>query len=261
MADVLVERVDDVVWIRLQNPRRRNAFNVEMTRKMIAAFEDASSAYAVVLTGSEGSFCAGGSLDQLGQPDPENLRELFQANLKLVEAIRSCPRPVIAAVNGAAAGGGNELVIACDFAVAAASATFGQTGPKVGSSPVLGGTNLLSIQIGEKRAKEMAMLCRRYSAQQALELGFVNEVVADDALEPRVWEWITEIKALSPRYLEITKLNSNLWWNNSLDSVRNGLGMLTQAIGSPDMIEGATAFLEKRKPRFPAPGSSTTEQS
>jgi 1,4-dihydroxy-2-naphthoyl-CoA synthase len=160
---------------------------------------------------------------------------------------------VFAAVNGAAAGGGNELIVACDLAVAARSATFGQTGPRVGSAPVTGATNVLAVQIGEKRAKEMAMLCRRYTAEQALELGLINAVVDDDELEAAVEAIVSELAALSPRYLEITKVSSNVWWNAARDSFSTGLGMLVQAIGSDDMIEGATAFLEKRPPKFPDP--------
>ena len=161
-----------------------------------------------------------------------------------------CPRPVIAAVNGAAAGGGNELVVACDLAIAARSATFGQTGPRVGSAPVTGATNVMSVQIGEKRAKELSFLCRRYTAEQALEMGLVNKVVDDDDLDAQVRSWCAEITALSPRYLEIAKVSSNIWWNSARDSFTNGLGMLIQAIGSEDMVEGANAFLEKRPPKF-----------
>ncbi|WP_132992139.1 enoyl-CoA hydratase/isomerase family protein [Gordonia zhaorongruii] len=253
MSNVNVTRDDDVIWIELDRPDRLNAYDIDMARTLISTFGDASDAYAVVLTGAGRGFCAGGALNQLDDPDPALLRELFTASLQLCDAIRTCPRPVIAAVNGAAAGGGNELVIACDFAIAARSASFGQTGPRVGSSPVLGATNVLPLQIGEKRAREMAMLCRRYSADQALDMGLVNEVVDDDQLVPRVREWIDEIKSLSPRYLEITKASSNLYWNNAQDSMRNGLGMLIQAIGSDDMVEGASAFLAGRAPDFPAP--------
>ena len=92
---------------------------------------------------------------------------MFYGSLNVYEAIRNSPRPVIAAVNGAAAGGGNELVVACDLAIAVESATFGQTGVRVGSAPVLGGTNFLAMTIGEKRAKEVAFMCRRYKAREA----------------------------------------------------------------------------------------------
>lgn len=253
MSDVEVETRENATWIRLNRPERRNAYDPEMAKVIVEAIEGASASRAVVLTGSGGSFCAGGSLASLATPTTAHMRTLFNSSLRMVNAIRSCPRPVIAAVHGAAAGGGNELVIACDLAIATRSSTFGQTGPRVGSAPVTGATNVLSVQIGEKRAKEMAFLCRRYSAEQALELGLINAVVDDDALEAAVDDMCAEIAKLSPRYLEITKVNSNVWWNAASDSFANGLGMLVQAVGSDDMLEGANAFLEKRKPSFPPP--------
>jgi 2-ketocyclohexanecarboxyl-CoA hydrolase len=250
---VTVKRRGDATWITFAAPERRNAFDPAMAAAAVEALEAATASRAVVITGAPGAFCAGGSLRMLGTPAIEEMRGLYRGSLRLLDAVRQCPRPVIAAVNGAAAGGGNELVIACDLAIAARSATFGQTGPRVGSSPVMGATNVLGVQIGEKRAKEMAMLCRRYSATEALELGLVNRVVDDDQLEAAVDEVVAELAELSPRYLEITKVSSNLWWNAARDSFSNGLGMLVQAVGSADMVEGATAFLDKRHPRFPPP--------
>lgn len=251
MAAIEVETRGGIVTVTINRPERRNAYDLEMARAMIDAVEGAVDAEVVVIRGAGGAFCAGGALDQLGEPDPRELRALFTTSLKLLDAIRACPRPVIAAVDGAAAGGGNELVVACDFAIATERSTFGQTGPKVGSAPVLGATQLMSLQIGEKRAREMAMLCRRYTAEQALAMGLVNEVVADAAaLDDAVARWADEVHALSPRYLEIVKVSSNQWWHQSRDNMTSGLGMLIQAIGSEDMVEGATAFLEKRRPDF-----------
>ena len=94
------------------------------------------------------------------------------------------------------------------------------------------------------------MLCRRYPARRALELGWVNAVVADDELEAEVTRWADELLGMSARYLEIAKISSNVWWNACRDNFLSGLGMLVQAIGSADMREGAKAFLEKRAPRF-----------
>jgi 2-ketocyclohexanecarboxyl-CoA hydrolase len=250
MAAVDVVRRAGAVFITLNRPDRLNAYDLGMARAVIAAVEDAADAEAVVIAGAGGAFCAGGAIDQLGEPDPDQLRTLFASSLKLLDSIRACPRPVIAAIDGPAAGGGNELVVACDFAIATRRSTFGQTGPKVGSAPVLGATNLMAVQIGEKRAKEMAMLCRRYSAEQALAMGLINEVVPDDGLDEAVDRWLGEIHRLSPRYLEIAKISSNQWWNQSKDNMSSGLGMLVQAIGSEDMVEGANAFLEKRRPDF-----------
>lgn len=175
---------------------------------------------------------------------------MFYGSLRLFEAIRTSPRPVIAAVNGAAAGGGNELVVCCDLAIAADNATFGQTGVRVGSAPVLGGTNFLAMSVGEKKAKEIAFMCRRYPAEKALELGLINEVVPADKLEEEVTKWADELLYMSPRYLDIAKISSNVWWNQCRDAYVSGLGMLVQAIGSKDMIEGASAFMEKRRAQF-----------
>ncbi|CND75541.1 dihydroxynaphthoic acid synthase [Mycobacterium tuberculosis] len=254
MSDaVIVESRGPAVWIRLNRPRRRNAYDAEMAGAITAAVESADTARAVVITGSGGSFCAGGSLQSLSTPTTAQMRELYRASLRLFDAIRQCPRPVIAAVDGPAAGGGNELVVACDLALAGRSATFGQTGPKIGSSPVTGATNVMGVQIGEKRAKEIAMLCRRYTAEDALRMGLVNAVVDDGEVEATAQRWVEEIALLSPRYLEITKVSSNIWWDAARASFTNGLGMLIQAVGSADMVEGASAFLAKRPPVFPDP--------
>ncbi len=250
MSDIIVERRGEVAWIKLNRPDRMNAYDAEMARDLIAAIEDAASAGVIVLTGEGRAFCAGGYLANLSDPDPDALRRMFYGSLKVYEALRTSPRPVIAAVNGAAAGGGNELVVACDIAIASDKATFGQTGVRVGSAPVLGGTNFLSMSVGEKRAKEIAFMCRRYPADKALEMGLINAVVPAEQLEDEVTRWADELLYMSPRYLEIAKINSNVWWNQCRDNYLSGLGMLVQAIGSADMIEGASAFMEKRAPQF-----------
>jgi enoyl-CoA hydratase/carnithine racemase len=190
MNDVLVEWRGDAIWIRLNRPERRNAYDPPMADAIIAALEDAPRARAVVITGSGGSFCAGGALTTLSHPTVGAMRSLYATSLRL---------------------------------------------------------------IGEKRAKELALLCRRYSADDAYRMGLVNDVVDDERLEERVGEWVAELAVLSPRYLEITKISSNIWWNSARDSFSTGLGMLVQALAAPDIAEGATAFLEKRAPTFPPP--------
>ena len=251
MGDVIVDRQDQVLWLRLNRPERLNAYDRTTIDEIVAALREHVKARVVVITGEGRAFCAGGYLANLADPDFWELRAMFTGSLELFDAIRSAPMPVIAAVNGPAFGGGNELVVACDLAIAAESARLGQTGVKVGSAPVLGGTNLLAMTVGEKKAKEVAFLCRSYSAAEALELGWINAVVPDDRLTDEVNRWCDEICAMSARYMEVAKTSSNVWWHNLRDNMQSGLGMLMQAIGSPDMIEGATAFMEKRKPQFP----------
>ena len=250
MAEVRAERRGEVAWLVLDHPERLNAYDRTMGDELRRLIDASVDAGVIVITGEGRGFCAGGYLAELANPDEDELRKLFRCSLELFEAIRTSPRPVIAAVNGVAAGGGNELVVACDLAIAAESATFGQTGPRVGSSPVLGGANFLQHSVGEKRGKEIAFLCRRYSAQEAKDMGLINAVVPDDQLDAEVMRWADELLALSPRYLEITKVSSNTLWNQHRDAYMHGVALLTQAVGSYDMIEGARAFVEKRPPRF-----------
>jgi 2-ketocyclohexanecarboxyl-CoA hydrolase len=250
MSDVVVEEKGEVCWIRLNRPERMNSYDAAMARELIEAIRGAASSGVIVITGTGRGFCAGGYLANLSDPDPEELRAMFYGSLDVFEAIRTSARPVIAAINGPAVGGGNELVVACDLAISVESAFLGQTGVSIGSAPVLGGTNFLSMNIGEKRAKEVAFMCRRYTAQEAFEMGWINKVCDDDKLEEEVTAWADELLKMSPRYLDIAKASSNVWWNQSRDSYLNGLNMLVQAIGSEDMIEGATAFMEKRRPKF-----------
>ena len=242
-----------VATVTLDRPARRNAMSTEMVEQaydILTGLANRDDVRLVVFTGSgDRFFCPGADLQ--GGPAGARTPGLWTYQVPVI--LHEMPQVTIAAVNGAAAGGGNELVIACDLAVASSKATFGQTGPRVGSAPVLGGTNIMPIQIGEKRAKELSFLCRRYTAAQALEMGLVNAVVEPEELESTVEEWAAELLALSPRYLEITKISSNIWWNAARDSFLTGLGMLTQAVGSDDMVEGAEAFMAKRKPDFPDP--------
>jgi len=258
MSDIIVERRGDATWITLNRPERKNSYDPKMCAEIVTAIREAGNgdSIAIVITGSGDSFCAGGFLKELANPDPIALRSMFFGSLDLFDVIRNSALPVIAAVNGVAAGGGNELVVACDLAIAVRSATFGQTGVRVGSAPVLGGTNLLAISVGEKRAKEVSLLCRKYDAEKAESLGWINEVVDDSDLEDAVNQMVSELSVMSPRYIEIAKLSSNVWWNACRDNFVSGLGMLVQAIGSEDMVEGASSFMEKRRPKFARRGST-----
>jgi len=204
----------------------------------------------VVLTGAgDKAFCTGG--DQSAHDGGYDGRGVIGLPVEELQGlIRDVPKPVIARVNGFAIGGGNVLVTCCDLAIASETAQFGQVGPKVGSVDPGFGTAFLSRVVGEKKAREIWFLCRRYSAQQALAMGLVNAVVPPDELDAEVDRWCKEILALSPTAIAIAKRS----FNADSDSIRGigGLGMqaLSLFYGTQESQEGVQAFLEKRKPRF-----------
>lgn len=254
--DILYEKRDQVAWITINRPDRHNAFDFKTIGELGTAFEDVSQDRrigVVVLTGAgDKAFSAGGYLGALAgsELDKGKVSTLFRNAFDTMLRLRRLPQPTIAAVNGYAIGGGNELVVACDLAIASERATFGQTGPKIGSAPVMGGTNMLGLQIGDKRAKEVCFLCRQYTAQEALGMGWINAVVPHEQLYGEVEKWCEELLDKSPLYLEIAKISSNVWWDLLYSHFISNMHMLRLAIGSPDMVEGASAFLEKRKPNF-----------
>lgn len=247
---------DDIrsAWITINHPERYNAFDHETIKEIRNAVQragDNRELGSVVLTGEgDKAFCAGGYAGHLEEQNETKLRRMYRFFGQTVNTIRRIPQPVIAAVNGYAVGGGNELVVACDFAIASDNAKLGQNETKIGSSPVYGGTNMLTIQIGEKKAKEVSMLSRKFPAEEAERMGWINEVVPQGQLYERVEEWCEEILGCSPRYLEISKKSSNYWWDLLQPAYEHGIESVIQAAQSEDMKEGASAFLEKRDPDF-----------
>ena len=251
-VDVLVEKVDDHVRIVLNRPDRANSFDDTMRRSILDGLEHAggSGAVATVLTGAGSVFCAGGHLGEIATATTADIRSLYFGSLELFEAIRNHPLPVIAAVNGPAVGGGFELVAACDLAVCSSAAWFSMNSVRLGSAPVLGGTGVLALCLGEKRAREAAMLGRRYTAEAAAAQGWVNDVVAPEDLDGTVSALVAELALASPRSLEIAKISSNVWWNATRHNLVASLEMLVRSFSSGDLREGAAAHAERRTPDF-----------
>ena len=252
-SDIISHRADGVARITITRPEKYNAFRGQTCDELIDALHAAAwdkSIGVVVLTGAgDKAFCTGG--DQSAHDGGYDGRGVIGLPVEELQGlIRDVPKPVIARVNGFAIGGGNVLVTCCDLAIASETAQFGQVGPKVGSVDPGFGTAFLARVVGEKKAREIWFLCRRYSAQQALAMGLVNAVVPPDELDAEVDRWCKEILALSPTAIAIAKRS----FNADSDSIRGigGLGMqaLSLFYGTQESQEGVQAFLEKRKPRF-----------
>jgi dihydroxynaphthoic acid synthetase len=252
--DVLYEVRDGVARITINRPKVHNAFRLETLDELVDAFKTAetdSDAGVIVLSGAgERAFSSGGDVKMEESSDSATARKLARKSIELAMVMRGSGKPTIARVRGWAIGGGNELNLLCDFTIASDDSRFGQVGPTMGSVPVWWGTQLLPRVIGEKRAREVVMLCRRYSAQQALEMGWINCVVPADELDAEVQRWCDELLGMSPQSLRVAKLSLNYESDQLWSSVLHGFEMISFIHGTEEFHEGTRAFLEKRPPEF-----------
>ena len=254
---VLVDNEGPLRTITLNRPDRLNSFNEAMHLEFRAALEaarDDAGCRAVLVTGGGRAFCAG---QDLGERDPsmadlpdlgDTLRRFFNPNIKLIAEM---PKPVIAAVNGAAAGAGANIALACDIVVAARGARFIQAFARIGLVPDCGGTWLLPRLAGRARATGMAMLAEPIDAETALQWGLVWKVVDDDVLERTAREIALGLANGPTLALALIKRAMAASARNGLDEQLALEAELQSAAGaSLDYREGVTAFLEKRKPGF-----------
>jgi len=251
--DILYVKEDGIATITINRPDVYNAFRADTCEEMIHAFKDADfdkSIGVVVLTGAgDKAFCTGG--DQSSHDGGYGGRGVIGLPIEeLQSVIRDISKPVIARVNGFAIGGGNVLVTVCDLAIASEKAQLGQVGPKVGSVDPGFGTAYLARVVGEKKAREIWYLCRRYSAQEALAMGMVNAVVPHDQLDAEVRKWCEEILEKSPTAIAFAKRSFNV--DSEMIRGMSSLAMhgLKLYYETAESAEGGNAFREKRKPNF-----------
>ena len=255
LEDVRYEVENGLAWITIDRPERMNAFRARTVDELIWCVKQAwasSDVGVLCITGAgERAFCTGGDQKQRAETGDYGPSEsgLFEVEY-LHRLIREIPKPVIAAVNGYAIGGGHVLHELCDLTIAADSARFGQTGPRVGSFDAGFGTAYLARVVGEKRAREIWMLCRQYDAEKAERWGLVNAVVPLAELRAEVRRWADEILALSPTALRVVKQSFNVDTEHLAGVGQlafSGLGLFVE---SDEAREGVTAFTEKRQPDF-----------
>ncbi len=254
-TDVGYEVDRGLAWITIDRPDRRNAFRARTVDELIFAFKTAwadRGVGVVALTGAgERAFCAGGDQKQRQETGDYGPSEtgLFEIEA-LHRVIRELPKPVIAAVNGVAIGGGHVLHVVCDLTIAADHARFGQAGPRVGSFDAGFGSAYLARILGDKRAREVWYLCRQYDAATMERWGLVNRVVPLAELRDEVRSWADEMLALSPTALRVLKHS----FNADSESI-SGIGTLSfdsleLFLGTAEAREGVAAFSEKRPPDF-----------
>lgn len=253
-ADVLYAVDDGVATITIDRPEVMNAMREQTMHELIAAFDRADAdrdVGVVVLTGTgEKAFCTGGDVGMEDAFDADEGRRMARILLRLAEAVRGVGKPVIAKIRGWCVGGGNELNLLCDLAIAGESARFAHTDSRLGNAPVWYGTQLLPQLVGERRAKEIVLLGEPVPAAEAAAMGWINRAVPDDELDAAVSEWCTRLLGHSPQAMRLSKISLNFEGDALLPSVRHGFEALTQMYATDEFHEGTTAFLERRPPRF-----------
>jgi dihydroxynaphthoic acid synthetase len=255
--DIRYETDGPVAVITINRPERYNAFRGRTVEELIKAFRTAwadRGIQAVILTGAgEKAFCTGGDVKQRAETGDYGPTEsgMFEIGY-LHKLIRDIPKPVIAAVNGVAVGGGHVLHVLCDISIASETARFGQAGPRVGSFDAGFGSAYLARVVGEKKAREMWFLCRVYDAEQAERMGLVNAVVPAEQLMDEAKAWAAEIAEKSPTAIRFLKQSFNADTDHQAGLSNLAMSALDLYAVSPEGMEGATAFAEKRKPDFAA---------
>ncbi len=253
--DILFQLYNGIAKITINRPRWRNAFTPDTVDELADAFaycRDCPEVRVVILTGAgDKAFCSGGDMNVKGHGGYVGANGLPRLNILGVQRqIRSLPKPVIAMVNGFAIGGGHVLQVVCDLSIASENAVFGQTGPRVGSFDAGFGASYLARLVGQRKAREIWFLCRKYSAQEALQMGLVNKVVPPEQLEDECVVWAEEMMQHSAPALRMIKvgLNAELDGQAGIQELAGDATMLYYM--TPEAAEGGKAFLEKRKPNF-----------
>jgi dihydroxynaphthoic acid synthetase len=254
LEDVLYEKKGRLARITINRPDVRNALRSKTREELAVAFENAwldDEVGVIVLTGAgDKAFCAGGDLSLVTDPKKKIDAYFMFVHYRLATAMRCNGKPIIARVSGFCIGGGNELNLLCDLTIASDDSVFGQAGPLVGSAPIWYGTQMLPRSVGEKKAREIVYLCNRYTAEEAERMGWVNKVVPKDKLDEEVDAWCKRLLEMSPQSLRIAKFSLNFASDTAFPQITHGLELARFFIKSPEMVEGATAFMEKRKPDF-----------
>lgn len=255
VSEVLYRAENGIATITINRAKTHNSLLPSTVLDMVARIEQAEKDKAIgviVITGAgDKAFCSGGDVNWEKEGGLKNRHTAVNMRI-LHEAVRHAGKPVIAAVKGYAIGMGNHFAYACDLTIAADNAIFGQNGPRIGS-PAEGWIVSYSTRVlGAKKAREMWMMCRRYSAQQALEMGLCNVVVPLADFDAEVEKWCNEILALSPTVLKILKTSFEAESDYLREPAPNHFLKLVapEFFETPESAEGQDAFLEKRKPDF-----------
>jgi len=255
-ATLKTEFADHVLTVTLNRPEVRNALNTQMGRDLgdlwTRLTADAGEIRVVILTGAgDAAFCAGGDLKERNGMTDEQWQRQHEIFERAFWSEMDCPVPIVAAVNGHAYGGGLEFVLAADFAYGARTARFALTEVSIGIMPGGGGTQNLPRAVGERRAKELILTARPFSADEALQWGVLNRVCASSELMPAAMETARAIAANAPLSVRQAKKSIHYGLQGDLATgLRFEIEAYNRLVPTEDRREGIRAFNEKRKPVF-----------
>ncbi len=252
---IIYEKSERIATITLNRPEALNAFSKEVVGEILYALEDVKAdenMHVVVLTGmGEKAFSAGADIKTMIGMTALKARELSFMGEKLCYALENLEKPVIAAINGYALGGGLEVAMSCDIRIASENVRMGQTEINIGLIPGWGGTQRLTRLIGTGKAKELVLTGKMIDARTAEQLGIVNLVVPTDKFRETVRQFALELASKAPVAVRVAKALINKGADISLDSAlaleREGFGVVAS---TEDLQEGVKAFTEKRQPAF-----------
>jgi 2-(1,2-epoxy-1,2-dihydrophenyl)acetyl-CoA isomerase len=255
MSSVLFEIKNAVAYITLNRPDKFNSFNREMALLMQAKLDEAASLHevrAVYITGAGKAFCAGQDISELVGDNKIEIAQILSEHYNpIVRRIRNMPKPVVAAINGVAAGAGANIALCCDVVVAAASASFIQAFSKIGLIPDSGGTFTLPRLIGWQKASALMMTGDKVGADEAEKLGMIYKVFADDNFETESKKIAVSLSQMPTKGLAYTKHALNQSFFNPWEEQLSFEDQYQQkAASTEDYAEGINSFLEKRKPVF-----------
>lgn len=252
---VLLHKENGIGYITLNRPDKYNSFNREMALAMQASLDDCSvddNIRCIYITGSGKGFCAGQDLAEASDPKTVDFEKIVAEHYNpLISRLRNIEKPIVAAVNGVAAGAGANIALACDIVVAAKNASFIQAFSKIGLIPDSAGTFFLPRYIGMQRAAALMMLGEKVSADDAADMGMIYKAFADDSFEAESKQLAQSLAVMPTKGLGLTKRLLNQSYNNSLEEqVELEKHVQVEAGNTEDFTEGVNAFLEKRKPVF-----------
>lgn len=253
--EILTEHRNGVMQITLNRPEVYNSFNRTMALQMQASLNDAAaneSVRAVVITGSGKAFCAGQDLAEAIDPEGPGLERILAEHYNpIIQQIVALPKPVVALVNGVAAGAGANIALACDVVIAHEQASFIQAFSKIGLIPDSGGTYFLPRLIGAQKALALMMTGDKVSAKEAEALNMIYKAVEAETYETFTADFVSKLALMPNRALALTKKAVQESWNNTLSEQLNlELALQVEAGNTEDFKEGVQAFLDKRKPNF-----------